>query len=142
MNERDFFEKLVGIFNLEGKEVEWGIIVEGDTDVINEFLEQEDTKTTKNEAATKDEVTCQPGIYIKDCQIYVDLRARRFYSTVKLPEIRRLIFPAACVTKDGKNWLVAKDGQANLTIEFPIEDLWNLYKVCLYAPWMEEEVLV
>lgn len=69
-------EFLKGIFNLKNKEVDWGVVQENTYEDNEKVVEH------------------KPGLYIKDSRVFVDLYARRFYSIIKLPEIKREILPA------------------------------------------------
>lgn len=115
MNGNEFLKKLITLYRLKDKDVGWGIV----SDCGNYM----------------------PGLFIKDSKCYVDIVSRRIRSIVSLIEIKREVFPASCVTKDGITWLEAKDRSLNLSIEFPIDELWADYKYSIYGEWMEEEEL-
>lgn len=138
MDEKMNFLKKV--FQLEDKDVEWGI--------VEEIIRQDG----------KEETEYKPGLYIKSSRVYVDLIARRFYSIVNLPEITRTIHPANLILEgeglniyrededgyyddDDMAVLVAKDNEdidCLLTSSF-VDDIFG---VTIYQPGMEEEFLL
>ena len=63
------FEYLKEIFNLHGKSVGWAI--------IEEKVMCSDGNQT---------IELKPGLAIKWSRVYVDLVARRLYSTIKMPK--------------------------------------------------------
>lgn len=42
--------------------------------------------------------------------------------------------------ENGRCRLVAKENP-DISVELPVDEIWDKYKVGLYAPWMEEEAL-
>ena len=71
------FEYLKDIFNLHGKSIGWAIIEE---------------KIMCSDGAQT--VELKPGLIIKGSRVYVDLFARRLFSTIKLPELERNVYAA------------------------------------------------
>ena len=110
-----FLKRLHG---LENKEVEWCIIDE-------------------------DEDGYALGLSVVGTRLYLDIVARRFRTTVKLPELSRQVYPAVEVPTDEKDTVVfaAKDDPQKkvfMTSTF-IDDI---YGSMIYQPEMENELLL
>ena len=86
-------EYLKEIYNLHGKSVGWAIIEE-------KFMCNDGNQT----------VELKPGLAINGSRVYVDLFARRLYSTIKLPEFERIVYVARKEkAENGMIVLVAKE---------------------------------
>ena len=135
-------EFLKGIFNLKNKEVDWG--------VVQETTYEDNEKVVEH----------KPGLYIKDSHVFVDLYARRFYSIIKLPEIKREILPAKLliiteetmfanddtddtddIPSEKKAVLIAKDNDS-IKIVLPEDFIEYLFEDTIYNPGMEESLLL
>lgn len=119
------FEYLKEIFNLHGKSVGWAIIEEK---VIHSGGNQT--------------IELRPGLVIKGSRVYVDLFARRLYSTIKLPEFERIVYVARKEkARNGMIVLVAQDdsGKSLLLPKTFINDIYNETR---YETWMEEQLLL
>ena len=119
------FEYLKDIFNLHGKSVGWAII-------------EEKAKCSDGEQS----VELKPGLVIKGSRIYVDLFARRLFSTIKLPELERNVYIARKEkAENGMIALVAKDDSEKYLIlsKTFINDIYNVTR---YGAWMEERLLL
>lgn len=135
-------EFLKGIFNLKNKEVDWG--------VVQETTYEDNEKVVEH----------KPGLYIKDSRVFVDLYARRFYSIIKLPEIKREILPAKLliiteetmfanddtddtddITSENKAVLIAKDNDS-IKVVLPEDFIEYLFEDTIYSPGMEESLLL
>lgn len=117
MTEKELLEKLVILYNLSEKEVEWGIMVYAGKS--KEYM---------------------PGIYIHDSECVVGLTSRRFYTIITLKDFSYESYPAEWQEVDGKTCLVAKE-HPEIFVETSVEAIWDLHKLSLYGPWMEEEEL-
>ena len=131
-------EFLKGIFNLKNKEVDWGVVQENTYEDNEKVVEH------------------KPGLYIKDSRVFVDLYARRFYSIIKLPEIKREILPAKLLivseetiftddevdtSSEKKAVLIAKDNDS-IKIVLPEDFIEYLFEDTIYNPGMEESLLL
>ena len=119
------FEYLKDIFNLHGKSVGWAIIEE---------------KAKCGDGGQS--VELKPGLIIKGSRVYVDLFARRLFSTIKLPELERSVYIARKEkAENGMIALVAKDGSGKYLIlsKTFINDIYNVTR---YGEWMEERLLL
>lgn len=118
-------EYLKDIFNLHGKSVGWAII-------------EEKAKCSDGEQS----VELKPGLVIKGSRIYVDLFARRLFSTIKLPELERNVYIARKEkAENGMIALVAKDG-IEKSLLLPKTFINDIYNVTRYGAWMEERLLL
>lgn len=117
MTEKELLDKLVILYNLSEKEVEWGVMV-----------------------ATGKSTTFMPGIYIHDSECVVGLTGRRIYSIISLKDFSYESYPAEWQVVDGKTHLVAKE-HPEIFVETSVEEIWDVHKLSLYDPWMEEEEL-
>ena len=119
------FEYLKDIFNLHGKSVGWAIIEE---------------KTKCGDGGQS--VELKPGLIIKGSRVYVDLFARRLFSTIKLPELERSVYIARKEkAENGMIALVAKDDSGKYLI-LPKTFINDIYNVTRYGEWMEERLLL
>ena len=119
------FEYLKEIFNLHGKSVGWAI--------IEEKLMCSDGNQT---------IELKPGLAIKGSRVYVDLFARRLFSTIKLPELERNVY-AARKEKAGNGmitFVVKEDNEKTLFL--PKTFINDIYNVTRYGAWMEEQSLL
>lgn len=109
-------------YNLHGKGISWAIIEEiGRTD---------------------DSHKLKPGLYIKGSRVYVDLFARRLYSTISLREFERKIHVAKKENVgDGKIVLVAKE-DAGKYLVLPKTFVADIHDGTRYGQWMEEQLLL
>lgn len=119
------FEYLKEIFNLHGKSVGWAI--------IEEKLMCSDGNQT---------IELKPGLAIKGSRVYVDLFARRLYSTIKLPEFERIVYVARKEkAENGMIVFVAKnDSEKSLLL--PKTFIKDIYDVTRYGTWMEDRLLL
>ena len=118
-------EYLKDIFNLHGKSVGWAIIEE---------------KAKCGDGGQS--VELKPGLIIKGSRVYVDLFARRLFSTIKLPELERSVYIARKEkAENGMIALVAKDdcGKYLILSKTFINDIYNVTR---YGEWMEERLLL
>ena len=118
------FEYLKEIFNLHGKSIGWAIIEE------------------KVMCSDGNQTILKPGLAIKGSRVYVDLFARRLFSTIKLPELERNVYVARKEkAENGMIVLVAKDdsGKSLLLPKTFIDDIYNVTR---YETWMEEQLLL
>ena len=119
MRTLDFLKDL---YNLHGKAVEWAIIEERSDDNTAPEL--------------------KPGLYIKGSRVYVDLCARRFFSTLHFLELQRRVYPARRVNiGQGCIALEAKQ-QPDIHITLSRTFIQDIYAVMRYAGWMEERLLL
>ena len=119
------FEYLKEIFNLHGKSIGWAIIEE-------KVMCSDGNHTIK----------LKPGLAIKGSRVYVDLFARRFYSTIKLPEFERIVYVARKEkAENGMIVLVAKDDSGK-SLLLPKTFINDIYNVTRYETWMEEQLLL
>lgn len=119
------FEYLKDIFNLHGKSIGWAIIEE---------------KIMCSDGAQT--VELKPGLIIKGSRVYVDLFARRLFSTIKLPELERNVY-AARKEKAGNGmitFVVKEDNEKTLFL--PKTFINDIYNVTRYGAWMEEQSLL
>ena len=118
-------EYLKEIYNLHGKSVGWAIIEE-------KFMCNDRNQT----------VELKPGLAINGSRVYVDLFARRLYSTIKLPEFERSVYVARKEkAENGMIALVAKDGSGKCLL-LPKTFINDIYNVTRYETWMEERLLL
>lgn len=108
------------IYCLHGKSIEWAVI----------------------EEVSKGGTNLKPGIYIKGSRVYIDLYARRLFSTIELSELSRRIFVARREKVDkGHIALIAKeDSQKNIIL--PRTFVADIHNVTIYGKWMEEQLLL
>lgn len=115
-------EYLKDYYNLHGKAISWAI--------IEEISKGDDSQELK------------PGLYIKGSRVYVDLFARRLYSTISLREFERKIHVAKKENVgDGKIVLVAKE-DAGKYIVLPKTFVADIHDGTRYGQWMEEQLLL
>ena len=119
------FEYLKEIFNLHGKSVGWAIIEE---------------KVMCNDG--NQIIELKPGLAIKGSRVYVDLFARRLYSTIKLPEFERIVYVARKEkAENGMIVFVAKD-DSEKSLLLPKTFIKDIYDVTRYGTWMEDRLLL
>ena len=119
------FENLKEIFNLHGKSVGWAIVEE-------KVMCSDGNQTIK----------LKPGLAIKGSRVYVDLFARRLYSTIKMPKFERIIYVARKEkAENGMIVLVAKDDSGK-SLLLPKTFINDIYNVTRYETWMEEQLLL
>ena len=119
------FEYLKEIFNLHGKSIGWAII--------------EETVMCSDGNQT---IELKPGLAIKGSRVYVDLFARRLYSTIKMPEFERIVYVARKEkAENGMIVLVAKDDSGK-SLLLPKTFINDIYNVTRYETWMEEQLLL
>lgn len=119
------FEYLKEIFNLHCKSVGWAIIEE---------------KVMCNDG--NQIIELKPGLAIKGSRVYVDLFARRLYSTIKLPEFERIVYVARKEkAENGMIVLVAKEDNGK-SLLLPKTFINDIYNVTRYEAWMEEQLLL
>ncbi|MBO6033583.1 MAG: hypothetical protein J6Q22_19380 [Prevotella sp.] len=108
------------IYCLHGKSIEWAVI----------------------EEVSNSETNLKPGIYIKGSRVYVDLYARRLFSTVELSEFARRIYVAKRekVDKDHIALITKEDSQKSIVL--PRTFVADIYNVTIYGKWMEERLLL
>lgn len=147
MTEKELLERFVKLYNLSEKETEWGVVVE----ILGEEPEPEPdpndpmaallAEFMKSEGLAKPKkprkILYAPGIYIHDSNCLIHLRDRRIYSIISIMEITRKVYPAEWQMVDSKSRLVAKENPEIFT-ETSVEELWDIHKLSLYGPWMEE----
>ena len=119
------FEYLKEIFNLHGKSVGWAIIEE-------KVIHSDGNQT----------IELRPGLAIKGSRVYVDLFARRLYSTIKLPEFERIVYVARKEkAENGMIVFVAKD-DSEKSLLLPKTFIKDIYDVTRYGTWMEDRLLL
>lgn len=95
------------------------------------------------EPTGKQDVEYKPGLYIKNSRVYVDIFARRCFSTVELEDMltRRIHRARWKALKGGYVIIEARDDPSkHIVLERHfIEDIYN---VTVYDEWMEENVLL
>lgn len=132
----NYIKFLKSIFHLQGKNVEWGLIEE-----ITYPKEKNIWGLT--EPTGKQEVEYKPGLYIKNSRVYVDIFARRCFSTVNIKDaITRKIHRARWkALKGGFVVIEARDDSSKYIVlrRHFVEDIYN---VTVYDEWMEENVLL
>lgn len=108
------------IYCLHGKSIGWAVI----------------------EEVSKSETNLKPGIYIKGSRVYVDIYARRLFSTVELSEFARRIYVAKRenVDKDHIALIAKEDSQKSIVL--PRTFVADIYNVTIYGKWMEERLLL
>ena len=113
---------LKDIFNLHGKSVGWAIVEE--VRHVSESVEY------------------KPGLIIKGSRVYVDLFVRRFFSTIKLPELERTVYAARMErVGEGKVAIVAKEDGRKYVI-LPKTFINDILGTSIYGGWMEERLLL
>ena len=118
-------EYLKEIYNLHGKSVGWAIIEE-------KFMCNDGNQT----------VELKPGLAINGSRVYVDLFARRLYSTIKLPEFERSVYVARKEkAENGMIVFVAKD-DSEKSLLLPKTFIKDIYDVTRYGTWMEDRLLL
>lgn len=144
MNELDF---LKNIYNLHGYHVEWAIIeetvrhkmkgTEDPAQMLQAYLSGEEGKDDYEE-----ESTLKLGLFIKGSRVYVDLFARRFFSTVNIDILERKVYPAGRVScGDGNVAFEAKEDTSKYLV-FSKTFLQDIYGVTQYGEWMEKRLLL
>ena len=131
----NYIKFLKSIYHLQGKNVEWGLIEE-----IAYTNEKNIWGFT--EPTGKQDVEYKPGLYIKNSREYVDIFARRCFSTVELEDMltRRIHCARWMAIKGGYINIEAKDNPDKHIVlgRHFVEDIYN---VNVYGEWMEEDVL-
>lgn len=118
-------EYLKEIYNLHGKSVCWAIVEE-------KVMCGDGNRT----------VELKPGLAIKGSRVYVDLFARRLFSTIKLPELERNVYVAQKEkAENGMIILVTKDDSGK-SLLLPKTFINDIYDVTRYETWMEERLLL
>ena len=136
----EWMEFFKSAFQLEDKEVEWGII-----------------EVTKRENGDEN-IQLRPGLLIKGSRVCLDVFARRFYSLVNRPEISRKIHPATIQTEKTGLVMIDEDDPENEYVEgemvisakdndrmFLVYDdsvFESVFCYALYVPQLEEELLL
>lgn len=108
------------IYRLHGKSIEWAVV----------------------EEVSKSETNLKPGIYIKGSRVYVDLYARRLFSTVELSEFAKRIYVAKRekVDKDHIALIAKEDTQKCIVL--PRTFIADIHDVTIYGKWMEKRLLL
>lgn len=108
------------IFNLHGKVVRWAVVEEISSNITD----------------------YKPGLFIKGSRVYVDLYARRFYSTVKLDFLERKVYPARRVRAEGGAIVLeAKDAPDKYVI-LPQTFINDIFGTTIYGEWMEGRLIL
>ena len=116
------FDYLKDYYNLHGKSIGWA--------VIEEISKGDDSHELK------------PGLYIKRSRVYVDLFARRLFSTISLREFERKVYIAKKENAgNGKVVLVAKEDTSKFIV-LPKTFVADIHNVNRYGQWMEEHLLL
>lgn len=144
MNELDF---LKNIYNLHGHHVEWAIIEEA---VRHKMQKTEDlaqmllTHLSGEEKMDEyeEERTLKLGLFIKGSRVYVDLFARRFFSTVNVDILERKVYPARRVSCGDDNVAFEAKEDTSKFLVFSKTFLQDIYGVTQYGEWMEERLLL
>ena len=120
----DELEFLKDYYHLQGKSIEWAVIVETHE------------KNPKNNCI-------RPGLIIKDSRVYVNLFERKIQKPISFDGFSRKVYPA---NKEmaGNNAeyavLVAKDDQTK-QIVLPASFILDIYRECWYGEWMEDGII-
>ena len=136
-------EFLKELFNLKDKDVEWGVVVE----------------TTRKDG--EEESMRKPGLFVKGSRVFVDLYARRFYSRIDKPEIKREIHPAKLL-KEGEGLTIIRDDEEEsentiqsdkMAVLIAKDDdrmdlmlterfVDRIFSNTVYGPWMENALIL
>lgn len=116
MEKIEFLKKL---HNLQGKEVEWCLI----------------------EETTAGGTSYKLGLSVIGTRLYVDVAARRFFSTVNLREFSRKIYPADEIESQEVIVFEARDDNEKYII-LPPTFLEDIYGVMLYDKSLEGRLLL
>lgn len=109
-------------YNLHRKTISWAVV--------------EEIRTADNSHKLK------PGLYIKGSHVYVDLFARRLFSTINLRELERKVYIAKKENVgNGKVILVAKEDTSKFVV-LPTTFVQDIHNVTKYEQWMEEQLLL
>ena len=108
------------IHGLEGKDVEWCIIDEGD-----------------------DEYLYKLGLSVVGTRLYLDIEDRRFRSVIDLPEIQRRVYPAVEVPTADKDtiYFEAKDNP-EMGVAMLSSFIEDIYSDMIYRPGMENKLIL
>lgn len=112
-------EILKKIYNLENKDVEFGVI--------------EDIYNGKQKF--------KPGLIIRSSKLYVDLLERRFFTKIKCEELTQAIYPAETMVEGDMMAFIAKEDEKKQVV-LPNTILDDIYNVAWYDPSLEETVLL
>ena len=107
------------IYNLQGEDVEWVVV----------------------EEKTKEETTYKLGLSVIGTRLYVDIVARRFFTTVDWPEISRQVYPAKEIPSRGVIIFEAKDDSEKNVI-MPKSFLSDIYANAWYNKSLEGHLLL
>ena len=143
MNELDY---LKNNYNLHGCHVEWAIIEET---VRHKMEKTDDTAQMvlaylgeEEKLEYEEERTLKLGLFIKGSRVYVDLFARRFFSTVNIDILERKVYPTRRVScGDGNVAFEAKEDTSKFLV-FSKTFLQDIYGVTQYGECMEERLLL
>ena len=143
MGEFDYLSYLKEVFDLQDRHVEWAIIEETRKrkekidrdmpDILADYLDG---------YRIKEESTLKPGLYIKDSRVYVDLLARRLFSTINLPELSRKVYPARRNSIQGEGIMFEAKEDTSKRILLSSTFIEDIYNVTRYGEWMEERLLL
>ena len=136
---------LKNIYNLHGHHVEWAIIEETiryKKEDSENMVEEMISRALGEEMKYEEESKLKLGLFIKDSRVYVDLFARRFFSTVNIDILERKVYPARRVScGDGNVAFEAKEDTSK-NLVFSKNFLQDIYGVTQYGEWMEERLLL
>lgn len=131
----NYINYLKSVFGLQGKKVEWGIIEET-THPVKEVL------PGFFSASDESNVNYKPGLYIHNSRVYVDLLARRLFSTVELSEISRKIHRARWKAVRGGYVVIEAREDSDMHIVLGRHFIEDIYNIAIYGAWMEERLLL
>ena len=138
------------IYNLQDKKTEWCIIEETthpkDTSWMSQdmkILKEISPELFEEETEQEPEMTHKPGLYVKGTRLYVDLYARRFFTTVEWPGlISRKVHPAKWTyVKGGKVCLKARDDES-IFLMLSRNFILDIHNVCWYDKSLEGRLLL
>ena len=132
----NYINLLKSIYQLQGKKVEWGLIEE---------ITCPKEKNTWGLIVPNGEqnVEYKPGLYIKNSRVYVDIFARRYFSTIELKDtITRKIHRARLKALQGGYIIIEARDDPSKHIVLGRHFVDDIYNVTVYGEWMEERLLL
>ena len=138
------------IYNLQDKKTEWCVIEEEtppkdisdmsqDMKILNEISPWLFEEKTEQDSET----TYKPGLYVKGTRLYVDLYARRFFTTVEWPGlISRKVHPAKWTYVKGEMVCLKARDDESIFLMLGRNFILDIHNVCWYDKSLEGRLLL
>lgn len=113
-------EIIMKMHNLQGRDVHWAVVEEKTANEITSY---------------------RPALEVKGSTLYLDLLARRFYSPIALPELKRVVHLARRQDVDDMVAFIAEEDEQKQVV-LPSTFLEDAYVPAWYDESLEEGLLI